>query len=156
MMRLRKFSVIATFCLFAFHCGTNSNRYSIEIRHFAGAWGLTVYYLVSDKAIQVDTDCDFQNCKRKTVYKRDLTKELSDSLFEVLLALRLDTLKESYEPQLWIADGLNSTVKIRGTKFPNKDVSIDNVNVPARDTLYNVIDRLILTKKYQFHHFGEQ
>lgn len=135
---------------------TNSNRVSIEIQHFAGGIGLTIYYLVDDKSLQVDTDCDFQDCERKTVYKRGLTSEQSDSLFKTLQSLRLDTLKNSYSPAGIVDDGLVSSIKFGGSGLPNKEISVDNVDLPVLDSLYKTIDKLILTKKYQFYHFGQE
>ena len=155
-MRLPKLFIIATLSLLTINCRTNSNKVSIEIRHFAGAAGLTIYYLLGDNYVQVDTDCDFQDCKRKTVYKRDLNPQQSDSLFNALQTLRLDTLKRNYKPKGIVFDGLVSSIKLRGSGLPDKDVSIDNVDLPATDSLYKIIDRLILEKKYQFYHFGQE
>jgi hypothetical protein len=118
--------------------------------------GLTIYYIVDDKSIMVDTNCDLENCKRKNVYKRSLTSAQSDSLFQALKSLQLDTLKTSYKPKGMVFDGLVSTIKLRGSEFPNKDISIDNVDLPTTDSLYRILDRLILEKKYQFYHFGEE
>lgn len=138
------------------NCSTNSNKFLVEIRHFAGAAGLTIYYLISENKVQVDTDCDFQDCKRKTLYVRDLNAEQSGSLFQALKALHLDTLKNNYRPKGMVFDGLVTAIKIRGDGLPSKEISIDNVELPATDSLYKLIDRLILTKKYQFYHFGEE
>ena len=55
-----------------------------------------------------------------------------------------------------VFDGLVSSIKISGSGLPDKNISIDNVDVPATDSLYRIIDRLILTKKYQFFHFGQE
>jgi hypothetical protein len=155
-MRRTKFFIILALSLLTTQCRTSSNRISIEIRHFAGAMGLTIYYLVTDKFVPVDTDCDFQDCKRKTVYKQDLTSEQSDGLFNSLQSLRPDTLKKSYTPEEIIFDRLVSSIKLRGSGLPNKEISIDNVDLPATDSLYRIIDRLILIKKYQFYHFGQE
>lgn len=155
-MRLLKLFIIATLSLLTINCRTNSNKVSIEIRHFAGAAGLTIYYLVSDNFVQVDTDCDFQDCKRKTVYKSDLNPQQRDSLFKALHTLRLDTLKNNYKPKGMVFDGLVSSIKLRGSGLPDKDISIDNVDLPATDSLYRIIDRFILVKKYQFYHFGQE
>ncbi len=155
-MRLSKLFIIATLSLLTINCRTNSSKLSIEIRHFAGAAGLTIYYLVGDNYVQVDTDCDFQDCKRKAVYKRDLNPQQSDSLLKALQALRLDTLKNNYKPKGMVFDGLVSSIKIRGAGLPNKNISIDNVDLTATDSLYRIIDKLILTKKYQFYHFGQE
>lgn len=155
-MRLSKLFIIATLSLLTINCRTNSGKFSIEIRHFAGAASLTIYYLVGDNYVQVDTNCDFQDCKRKTVYKRDLNPQQSDSLLKTLQTLRLDTLKNNYKPKGMVFDGLVSSIKIRGAELPNKNISIDNVYLAATDSLYRIIDKLILTKKYQFHHFGQE
>ena len=155
-MQLQKLFIIATLSLLTTNCRTNSNKISIEIRHFAGAAGLTIYYLLGDNFVQVDTDCDFQDCKRKTVYKRDLNPQQRDSLFKALQTLRLDTLKSDYKPKRMVFDGLVSSIKLRGSGLPDKNISIDNVNLPATDSLYRIIDRLILVKKYQFYHFGQE
>jgi hypothetical protein len=155
-MRHLKLFILATLSLVTFNCGTNSHKYSIEVRHFAAAMGLTIYYIVDDKSIKVDTNCDLDNCKRKNVYKRSFTSVQSDRLFQALKSLHLDTLKTSYKSKGMVFDGLVSSIKLRGSEFPNKDISIDNVDLPTTDSLYRILDRLILEKKYQFYHFGEE
>lgn len=152
-------SILAT--LLVIQCKTKSKEhyqstFSIEVRHFAGAAGLTIYYIVNERSVQVDTDCDFENCKRKTVYKRELRSEESDKVLEGLQGLRLDTLKKEYRPKGIVFDGLVSSIKIHGSKLPDKEISIDNVNLPATDSLYRLIDGLIVIKKYQFYHFGRE
>ena len=155
-MRHFKLIIVTILSLLTINCRTSSNRVSIEIRHFAGAMGLTIYYLIGDKFVQVGTNCDFENCKRKTVYKRELTRGQSDSLFSILQSLRLDTLKNSYKPKGMILDGLVSSIKIAGTGLPNKEIDIDNVDLPTTERLYRAIDKLILTKQYRFYSFGQE
>lgn len=137
-------------------CSLFTDRYSIEVSHFAGAVGLTIYYTLTDKSITVDIDCDFANCKRKTVYTRTLTTQQADSLLAIFKQLHLDSLKSYYQPPNTIFDGLVSSVKLRGSELPHKNITIDNVNVPAADSLYKVIDDLVLPKKYKFYHFGQE
>ncbi|MEQ1797359.1 MAG: hypothetical protein ABL872_05365 [Lacibacter sp.] len=155
-MRQPLLLVLAIPCFLIFQCNTNPNKVSIEIRQFAGAAGLTIIYLIDDKSIRIDTNCDLENCKRKTVYTRDLTDEQSNSLFHSLKSLQLDTLKTEYNPQGLVFDGLISSIKLGGSELPNKNISIDNVDVPVIDSLYKIIDRLILIKKYQFYRFGQE
>ncbi len=146
-----KLLVILTVIPLMFNCKTKSERFSIEVRHFAGAPGLTIYYIVNDTYVQVDTDCDLQDCKRKTVYKRSLTQEQSESLLENLKSLHLDTLRKTYEPKEMIFDGLFTTIKLQGPDLPTKTISINNVELPTTDSLYRIIDNLIFAKKYKFY-----
>ena len=107
-MRLRKLHIIFILCLVTFQCRTQPDRFSIEIKHFSGAVGLTLYYSLNDKLVKVDMDCDFENCKKKTVYKRAISKLESDSVLRLLQSLRLDTLKKEYHPEGMVLDGLAS------------------------------------------------
>ena len=134
----------------------NRHGFSIEIEHFAGAMGLTLYYIANGKYVQVDMNCDLENCERKTLYKRELSAKESDDLFKKLQALKLDTLKKSYRPDGMVLDGLVSSIKVHGPDLANSEISIDNVNLPTTDSLYQIIDKFVLTKKYQFHHFGQE
>jgi hypothetical protein len=155
-MQYLKLFISVVISLVMCNCASNSNKYSVEIRHFAGAAGLTIYCTIDEEFIKVDTDCDFENCKRKNVYTRSLTPGQSDSLFQSLKALQLDTLRTSYKPEGMIFDGLVSSIRIRGSGLPNKEISIDNVDLPATDSLYTIVDRLILVKMYKFYHFGQE
>ena len=143
-MQLSKIVIIILLTVLTIQCKTNSNQFSIEIQHYGGAAGITTYFIVNDKSFQVDTDCDLEDCKRTTVYKRYLTSEQRDSLLQALVSLRLDTLKSTYKPEGLVFDGLVSSIKVRGSRLPHIDVSIDNVELPATDSLYKIIDRLIL------------
>ena len=89
----------------------------------------------------------------KTVYKRILGQRQIDSLVAVLQNLRLDTLKNVYKPGRPSYKGLRSDVKIAGTGLPGKQIHGITARLPATDSLYSIIDRLILTKKYRYYGF---
>ena len=125
-------------------------RFSIEVKHFNGGVGAENIYLINDKYVQVETNCDFQDCDRKIVYKRKLSRIQSDSIFHLLKSLRLDTLKENYRPARIVLDGLESSSTFRGSRLKNKTVYINNRNIKATDSLYSIIDKFILNKKYKF------
>ncbi len=159
-MRIFKLLIILALSFPTFQCKNTTtrddNKLSIEITHFAGAAGLTIYYIIADTILQVDTNCDFQDCTRKTIYKRTLTIGQLDTLIKQLQTLHLDTLKKSYSPEGMVLDGLMSTIKIKIPSIQNKNISINNVDLPATDSLYMIIDNLILTRRYQFNHFGQE
>lgn len=155
-MGFTKFFIITILNLQLLGCSLFTDRYSIKVNHFAGAVGLTIYYTLTDKSITVDTNCDFADCKGKTVYTRTLTTQQADSLLAIFKQLHLDSLKSYYQPPHPIFDGLVSSIKLRGSELPHKNITIDNVDVPAADSLYKIIDNLVLSKKYKFYHFGRE
>lgn len=145
-MRFTKALLIITLGLQLFSCGNRHPRYSIEIRRYSGAFGISTYYTATDSSIIVDIDCELVNCKRKTLYRRMLTTVQSDSLTTNIKKLRLDTLKASYLPSHVVSDGLELFIRVRGSELPNTDVYINNTHLPVIDSLNKIMDGLILTK----------
>jgi hypothetical protein len=132
------------------------NRFqSLKIKHFAGAAGLTIIYIVTKNKIQVSTNCDFQDCKEQVVYERNFTKAESDSIQNFILTIHLDTLKASYETPN-IDDGLYSEIIVEKKSSPPKKSTFSNYSTAATDSLFKYIDKLILTKKYRFHEWGSE
>lgn len=111
-------------------------------------------YSVDETSLQVDTDCDLENCKRKTVYKRTFNKSESDSIYRFISSLQLDTLKSSYQAK-GMLDGLFTKITIEKGFLSTQTSTFDNYLTPTTDTLFKYIDKLILTKKYRFHNWGQ-
>jgi hypothetical protein len=149
-MRNRNLFSAFIFFVIIISCKGNGSDFSLEIKNFEGAAGITIYYLVTDKSVQVDYDCDLQDCKRKTLYKRNLNKQQSDSIYPFIRSLRLDSLKAEYKPNGMVFDGLVSYVKLSGSGLPTKSVTLFNQNTPATDALFKFVFGLVPNK---FHHF---
>ncbi len=136
-------------------CSSDSRKsISLKITHYAGGPGLTLIYSVDETSLQVDTNCDLENCKRKTVYKRTFNKSESDSIYRFISSLQLDTLKSSYQAK-GMLDGLFTKITIEKGFLSTQTSTFDNYLTPTTDTLFKYIDKLILTKKYRFHKWGQ-
>lgn len=150
-----KLNILIIFLVVA-GCNSDGRKsFSINVRHFSGAVGLTLIYSIDQNTIQVDTNCDFANCKEQTVYKRNLTKGESDSTFYFIASLHLDTLKSSYKTK-GISDGLYTKIKIKNKFLSSYTSTFDNYSTPTTDTLFKYIDNLVKQNKYRFFHWGEK
>jgi hypothetical protein len=150
---------LTTFLLILFSLVTSCTRngsqgFSLIIKHYAGGPGITLIYNLNEKDLQVETNCDLENCKQKTVYKRIFTKNESDSISKFITSLQLDTLKSSYETK-GIMDGLFTKLTIKDGFSSSHSSTFDNFTTPTTDTLFNYVDSLILIKKYRFHSWGQ-
>ena len=137
-------------------CNSDGRRhFSLTIKHFAGAAGLTLIYTINENDLQIATNCDLENCKQKTVYKRTFTKNESDSIFNFITSIQLDTLKPKYETKNML-DGLFTKITISKGFLSSHTSTFDNFSTPTTDTLFNYIDNLVLIKKYRFHNWGDE
>jgi hypothetical protein len=127
---------------------------SLKIAHYAGGAGLTLIYTVDENKLQVETNCDLENCKQKTVYTRSFDKNESDSFCKFIFSLQLDTLKSSYQTN-GMLDGLFTKITLKKGFLSTQTSTFDNYSTPTTDTLFKYIDNLILTKKYRFHNWGQ-
>jgi hypothetical protein len=149
MTRLKIFIVV--FLIVATSCNNHGRQnFSLTIKHYAGGAGLTLIYDIDENGLKVETNCDLENCKQKTVYKRAFTKTESDSIYEFITNLQLDTLKTSYETKgIW--DGLTTKLSFKKGLFSSHSSTFDNCDTPTTDTLFKFVDKLVLSKKYRFH-----
>jgi len=142
--------------LFGFSCNANRNGpISIKVSHFAGAAGLTRIYIITENEIQLVTNCDFQDCTEKVVYRRAFSNAESDSIQNFLLSLRLDTLKASYTTPN-IDDGLFTKLTVTGGTASTKTSTFSNYTTPVTNKLFEYIDRLVFEKKYKFTNWGDE
>src|SRR6266536_1418218 len=149
MTRLTTF--IISLLLLVTSCNNDGRQdFSLTIKHYAGGPGITIIYDLTETGLQVETNCDFEDCKQKTVYKRAFTKSESDSIYKIINSLQLDTLKSSYETK-GIMDGLFTKLSFKKGFFSSHSSTFDNFDTPTTDTLFRFIDNLILTKKYRFY-----
>jgi hypothetical protein len=144
------FLYLVVACLALFQCTGGRKEYRIEIRHFAANAGMILYYSLNDHYIQVETQCELKDCKRETVYKRVFLKGQSDSIFRLLEKIQLDTLHQDYHSRTPEKGGLTTSIEISGDDLPEKKVQLTNMRIPATDSLFNLIDRLILSKDLVF------
>ncbi len=153
MTRLIFFIIVCI--LIGTSCNSDGRQnFSLIIKHYAGGPGLTIIYNLNEKNLQINTNCDLENCKEKAVYKRTFTKNESDSIYEFINSLQLDTLKSSYETK-GIMDGLFMKLSYKKSFFSSHSSTFDNFKTPTTDTLFRFVDNLILTKKYRFFHWGQ-
>lgn len=151
----RQIWFIFTLILILSGCTSDGRKtFYLNIKHYAGATGLTLTYSIDEESIQVSTNCDLAGCKQKTVYKREFTKNKSDSIYNFIISLRLDTLKPKYQTK-GMLDGLFTTVKFKKNFFTSRTNTFDNYPTPTTDILFRYIDNLILQKKYQYFNWGK-
>lgn len=91
MTRLKIF--ITFFLLIATSCNNDGRQnFSLTIKHYAGGAGLTLIYDIDEIGLKVETNCDLESCKQRTVYKRTFTRDYCDSIYKFINSLQLDTL----------------------------------------------------------------
>lgn len=146
--------LITAFFLFVTSCSNNGRPdFSLTIKHYAGGPGLTLIYTLNENGLKVETNCDLENCKLRTVYKRTFTIQESDSIYNFLNTLKLDTLKKSYETKgAW--DGLITKLTFKTGFFSSHSSTFDNFSTKTTDTLFRFVDNLVLTKRYRFYSWG--
>jgi hypothetical protein len=134
-------------------CKSNDRSYSINIRHFAGAAGLTRIYEINERGIVVKTNCDFENCKEMVLYKCEFRKSQADSILNIVSSLHLDTLKNNYSTDM--DDGLYSEIKLN-IGVSDKKIGLSNYKLPSIDSLFRLIDNQIPISKYRFYSWGDE
>ena len=151
----RLFFFVAALSWLVTSCSSDGRQdFSLTLKHYTGGAGLTLIYDLDEAGLQVDTNCDLENCKQKTVYTRSFTKSESDSIYLFITSLQIDTLKSSYETK-GIMDGLFTTLSFKKGFFSSHLSTFDNFDMQTTDTLFKFVDNLIATKKYRFHHWGQ-
>src|SRR5262245_42970754 len=128
---MKQLIVLIVFSLFATNCNRkDSEDFSLMINHYAGGPGLTIIYRLDEKGLQVNMNCDLEDCQEKTVYKRTFTKSERDSVFNFINSLQLDTLKSSYKTK-GILDGLVTRLSFRKGIFSSHTTTFSNFDTPA-------------------------
>ena len=152
---MRKFfiSLFSLICLILHGCKSNDKSYSINIKHFAGAVGLTRIYEINEKGIVLKANCDFENCKERILFKCEFRKSQADSILNIVSALRLDTLKNNYSTDM--DDGLYSEIKLN-IGASDKKIGLSNYKLPSTDSLFRLVDNQILIPKYRFYNWGKE
>jgi hypothetical protein len=137
--------------------GCNSDRrksFYLHVKHYAGGPGLTIIYTINEKGLQVETNCDLEKCKQRTVYNRTFNKNQSDSIYQYIQSLRMDTLKSAYKTK-GMFDGLVTKITIQTGFLFSHTSTFDNYSTPVRSKLFKYIDNLISPKKFRFYSWGE-
>jgi hypothetical protein len=141
--------IIILFCFVICSCSSKQNYYSVRFKNYAALAGYMLEYSLTEKGSTVYRDCDFEGCKRKMVYKRQLSQSESNSFYAHLISLNTDTLKEKYE-NIYMDDGFQMEIFLRGKNIHSKDIYISNVEVPSVVSLMKAIDLLVLDKRYRW------
>ena len=149
-----KTSILAFLFILASCNRDGRNTFSLSIKHYASAAGITIIYSLTEDNLQIDTNCDLENCKQITVYKTSFTRLQSDSIYNFLLSLRLDTLKPQYKTDRMF-DGLVTRLKFTKNIFTSYTSIFNNYSTSTTDTLFKYIDNLISQKKYRFATWGD-
>jgi hypothetical protein len=153
MTTLKSLIIVLLFAVTS--CNSNDKRgFSLTVNHYGGGAGITIIYSIDEKGLQVDTNCDLANCKQATVYTRTFSDTESDSIFNFINSLKLDTLKREYRPTGLVYDGLYSEIKFKKGLFSSHKSSFDNISTPTTDILFAFIDELVKEKKYRFANWG--
>jgi hypothetical protein len=138
-------------------CSDNgSKHFSLTVKHYAAAAGVTIIYSINNIRLQVDTNCDLVDCKEATVYKRVFSKAESDSIIASLKLLRLDTLNSSYKYQGYYNDGFYTEIRLRNGLFSSHSSTFNNVSTRTADSLNVMIDKLVTKPEFRLATWGQK
>ena len=154
MTRLKTFIIASLFVVTSCNHSDREN-FSLTAKHYGGAAGVTIIYLIDENGLQVDTNCDLANCKQATVYNRPFTKAESDNVLKVLNSLKLDTLKKSYKYQGYYNDGFLTEIKLRKGLFSSHKSTFYNIYTPTADSLNAYIDKLVAKPEFRLATWGQ-
>ena len=130
---------------------TEVNSFDIELKHFFGAAGYTVKYLVNQDSLKLRRNCDFPNCKDTLIYQIKLEEDDAKKLYSFLVASRFDTLKNNYITDG--EDGRQTFVKISGDSLPEKMILLEDYNHDLIEQLIDRVDLLIPEIKYRLYRY---
>jgi len=139
------FICILTLLLFSFRENIR-NKFSVEVWYESN---LTpgIKYLLNQNEIKVLTSSDFRWRSSTLVYSKKLSARQSDSIYESLIKLRLDTLKSGYQ-NLSIYDGLYTHYAIKRDKVKRMKTTTYATSTIATDSFIEIIKSKLLTEKY--------
>lgn len=143
------FAVIIVLLFYGCRQAANGS-FTLTVKHYGAAAGITKVYKVTNQEISLETDCDFQDCKSEQVYKRPLTKAESDSFYQFLTTSGIDDLKAKYINED-VLDGLQSNINYNIPGLGSDDIEIINVEVPVAERLYREVDKYIDSAKFKFY-----
>lgn len=125
------------------------NKFNIEMKHFYGAEGYSLKYVLNQDSLKLRYDCDFENCKDTLLYKVKLEGERAKAIYSFLRKSEFDTLKKSY-----INDGLDGRytfVKISGDSIFNKKIRLERFSHSLIEELIEKVDASIPETKYRLY-----
>lgn len=148
---------IIIFSLLILCLGCNFNKSdTIEIDHYFGGVGLSLSYKIDNNKVIVMSNCDFEDCSDKIIYKRKISESEIDEFKTKIKFLKIDTLKNEYINSS-ILDGQYTEICFGNKLNVDKKVMIvQNVKLNILDSITNYMDNLVLDKKYKLNSFGEE
>lgn len=126
-------------------------NFNIELRHFFGAEGYTLYYILNQDSLKLRYNCDFENCKDTLIYKIPLNQELVSDFYTFLANLKYDKLDSRYETDG--LDGRFTDVKISGDSIPTKSIHLVRYQHETIEKLIDKVDLLIPDIKYRLYRY---
>ena len=155
MQRLKlqsmKLLFILSLIVFYFGCQESADgTFSVTVKHYAAAAGITKVYKITTHEISLKRDCDFQGCETIEIYKRPLEKTESDSVYRFLMKSGINDLKSKYVNDD-VMDGFQSDISYTVSGLGSNHIQITNVEVPVAERLYREIDKHIDSINFRFH-----
>jgi hypothetical protein len=139
--------LIIASCNSSYPTGNKIVSLYITVSDFHGADGYTIEYLVTKDSLKIFSDCDFEGCNNKLIYKQKSDDVKTKRFLEFVSLLRIDTLKNSYIEEGF--DGLYRQVSFQKNSNKIKYVRLERSHHPTIDTLVSEIRNLIAVEKYR-------
>lgn len=153
--KMKRISIIILLTGILIGC-QNSNKedvivsdFNIELRHFFGAEGYTVHYLVNQDSLKLRYDCDFENCKDTLLYQTKLDEAKVKDLYSFLAESKYETLKNKYINDGH--DGRHTFIRISGDSIPKKNIRMERFRHELIEKLIDKVDLSIPEIKYRLY-----
>ena len=135
-----------------FSCKTDDRKsFSLSLE-YSSPWAYPTKYTLTQNSITVNGVLQRSDKQTKDVYKRELTKNESDSIYNFLKSVTYDTLKESYQNPNFF-DGTDIIFMISGEQHKSKKVLVYMRSTKVTDTLEFLVQGQVLTTKYKWNNY---
>ena len=143
------------FLLFGFSEKTARHKFYIDIYYESNIETIARFTLNQDSIKILDCSGVAWGCKTSKIsFSKKLTRALSDSIYSMLLKLRIDTLKKSYAfvntYERSVYDGLYTHYIFSGDKIKYTKTTTYAISTVATDRLNKFLRRNVVPEKYYY------
>lgn len=148
-MKFSKLSVLILIIVLSFHCKPEKRKLFVVSVDYYPAWGYRPvrYELSQDSAFVQILKTEFDS--GSNLYSRSLTKKESDSIYQLLQTMSLDTLKNEYKMNN-VYDATDVHFNISGEGLPSKKIEMYVCSTTITDTLENLIQSKVLDNRFKY------
>ena len=132
----------------------NNENFEIRIRHFYGAEGEIINWVINSDSLKVIYNCDFEGCKDTLLLRMPIDSKKSKLYFSKVKNLKLDQLNNVYE-KFGLKDGLEQTITLNNIYDNENIIRIHGIEVEKINQLYTITDSLFHLEKTQFEINGK-